>query len=520
MSLCEDTTSVSFRHRQDGNVSLKRSREEGISPVLAESRLQDSVTKFNKAYMSAESCNFKGELAKASAQKNIGVALFDFAKRDLAKLEELPLSAKQEKREIIIRSLLRNVKQITTAASKALQHMGNFQRQIPASFDVGERTQEIFRKSVWKDKLVAHFVDAMYLLSRKTDSESWEQASHRLDRMLTGIRFTIPDFQFVVAVRAFEKYLKAGTLFIEKDDIKAASRIAAHMQQVAVAVEDSSRKLHLQAAMLDSVTSEQEQFGVELCMSAEQEARILLGENDHFQAQVLALRDIDNGSRFLGDAVADSLDVEMVWTAIDMFRNAVINCREKNIELEAQAHSLIGRCYTKCLQMRVRGKNSYQQAIVLGLSMAPCVKDDTPWFKEARNAVLEFQTKMEQNDATAKDKRYEPYKEELKDVLKAIKDAATSSSSLLTHVYEKHPPKNPLHKRVTFTENEEEEDGKKVTKRQEVSVRAQLRKSLVHYHPDKNEKLDSNDPDDIRWEMIAEECYKQLSNFYNNAKGV
>lgn len=524
MALAEDKSSESFRLRQDGNASLKRSREEGIAPVLAESRLQDSVNKFNLAYNAATGGNFQGELAKASAQKNIGVAMYDFALRDMKKLEQLPSTESREKREKIVGSLLRNTKQMAIAATKALKHMCTYQRTIPTPAGRvstrGARLQEIQRSTIWMDKLVAYFVDVMYVLSKKTETESWEQSSHRLDRMLTGVRFTVPDFEFILALRTFEKYLKAGTIFVEEDDLKAASRIAANMQQIVVVANTSSQKMHLKAAMLDAVSSEQEQFGVELCMSAQQEVGVVSTENEHFQTQILALHDINKGVSLLDNSVMEALEVEMVWMAIDCFRNAVINCREKNIELEAQAHGLIGRCYTKCLKMRVRGKNSYQQAIVLGLSMAPCAKDDTPWFREAQQAVLEFQTKMEQNDNTAKEKRYEPYKEEMHDVLVGIRGAAGAASSLLTYVYDKHPPKNPQHKRVTHTETEVEKDGETVTEKEAVSLRTQLKKSLIHYHPDKNEKVNSTEAKDIKWEMITGECYKQLSKFYNDVKGV
>ena len=191
-----------------------------------------------------------------------------------------------------------------------------------------------------------------------------------------------------------------------------------------------------------------------------------------------------------------------VYDAIDLFRDAIVCARERDLKSEAVAYSRLGGVYADVLKRPQLGKQQYQRCIEIALALSPGVDHNVDWYKKAWEAVKEQQdrlTRLIEDEWTVE---REPFAEEMKPVLDEISKAADGPpKDLLLHVYETHPPKNESHTGPA----EYDED---------TNYKSLLRRALIHYHFDNNRAKYS----DTRWSMICEEISKNLSAQYEEFK--
>jgi len=110
------------------------------------------------------------------------------------------------------------------------------------------------------------------------------------------------------------------------------------------------------------------------------------------------------------------------------------------------------------------------------------------------------------HDEAIRQKEREKYIKELAAELKDLKEANTGDGfpgikCLLRHLYKTYPPKNPEHKL-----DDEELDDQKLKKA--------LLKSILHYHPDKQD----TDTHGRKWAVLCEEITKLLNGRYEMCK--
>eukprot|EP00899_Mesostigma_viride_P004900 jgi/Mesvir1/14410/Mv09796-RA.1 len=239
---------------------------------------------------------------------------------------------------------------------------------------------------------------------------------------------------------------------------------------------------------------------LEWFLASASDCRTLKEEMRYGEAGANAAAFLASGNAALASATLDSeeLVVELVWTAVDDFMEAVKATRELDTEREAIALCRLGNVFTTCLKMPAKGVGFYKRSLELGLSLSPRVLDAEAWFVEARCAVQAWQRKIEASDAAVTQAAREPYLRQLSNELEALKLAqGKGESAFLDHVYGLHPPKDARSKRVVGAD---------------ATLKSQYQKAIVHYHPDKNKGHGE------LWHVLAEEITKMLSVTYERLK--
>ena len=197
----------------------------------------------------------------------------------------------------------------------------------------------------------------------------------------------------------------------------------------------------------------------------------------------------------------ESLDYELIWSAVDWFRDSVIKTRDHDIECEAECSSELGYIYEKILRNQMAAKKLYKHAWSLAESLKPKVLTKFQWYKKLLKAMKKYQQGVVDEEA----KKYEDEKAKVLNEIKGDLDTINAKGSLdsysfLSFVYEKYPPKKEDHKLDSPLNSS--------------NIKKQLQKSITHYHPDKNSKETFGSA----WYFISDAITKQLTRYYETMK--
>ncbi|XP_046443360.1 uncharacterized protein LOC124193538 [Daphnia pulex] len=192
----------------------------------------------------------------------------------------------------------------------------------------------------------------------------------------------------------------------------------------------------------------------------------------------------------------ESIQMELVWDAVDYYVQSIVLSRDKSLESEAMAHSHLGRLY-ELLRFNDKSHDHYKLTVDLVVAMQPKNFNDHPWYKQALAGLHQFQQQQQWKEKEEKERVRAPIVEELKDVLYEMKRAsARSAESLIDFIYANHPPKNGQQKST---------DG---------NLKTQLKMALLHYHPDKQ----NMETHGLKWMVLAEEITLLLNYHYSGFK--
>ena len=197
----------------------------------------------------------------------------------------------------------------------------------------------------------------------------------------------------------------------------------------------------------------------------------------------------------------ESINIELAWDAIDMYRIAIRATKNKDIELEAEITSIIGVIYEKVLCIKERAKEYYHISLELAESMKPKLFTDKAWYKRTINAISRYQKEVVDEEEKMKEDEKQKVIEKIQNDLIKIKEKSDGCrKSFLVFIYENYPPKDPAHKLVKEKLDE--------------NLKLLFKASLIHYHPDKNigEKYG------MEWYFIADEISKHCGRIYNMLK--
>ena len=368
----------------------------------------------------------------------------------------------------------------------------------------------------WRCGVVGTVLKMASVISVPRPRESWRDAVARVERWVLNTRSLargeLPDVKIVLYTCVFDKHISGLAEGIDWGDIRVAQHHAAELSRPLIEATACLRARLIIPRTTCFVKSSDEGeselvAAISLLADAETELRIREGDARMEQARTSALAYIKAGDSILNAATNDyeSLAVELVWTAIDEFRAAATSAREVDIETDALAFSRIGRCFTNYLKLRQKGAGYYRRAIDLAVTLAPRDMTSAAWYVESVKASQEARRVIEQNDHRAQTVRESAIYAKLSAEIAALVAVAIQNDhdKLLDHVYATHPPKKEEHRRRTF----KEVDGEKIN----LSLKDQLRQSLIHYHPDRV-------VDDEEWRIMTQEIYKHLASAYETYK--
>ncbi|XP_031557582.1 uncharacterized protein LOC116294173 [Actinia tenebrosa] len=204
----------------------------------------------------------------------------------------------------------------------------------------------------------------------------------------------------------------------------------------------------------------------------------------------------------------ESLNMNLVWDAVDWYKRAAILTRELDLEQEAIALSHLGFVYNKVLKDKDKSKEYYKKCFELAESMKPRTFFTQDWYQQCVSTLQEFQKeewlKDERIDEEAREVRIVKIKKELED----LKENNTGECEILIHVYNTYPPKNSKWVKPS------EKDMAKWAKMKKKDFKKVLLKGIYDYHPD---KIDAEEHCE-KWKTLCEEITKLLTAHYDYLK--
>eukprot|EP00004_Rigifila_ramosa_P027483 TRINITY_DN8995_c0_g1_i1.p1 TRINITY_DN8995_c0_g1~~TRINITY_DN8995_c0_g1_i1.p1 ORF type:complete len:493 (-),score=119.84 TRINITY_DN8995_c0_g1_i1:13-1491(-) len=212
--------------------------------------------------------------------------------------------------------------------------------------------------------------------------------------------------------------------------------------------------------------------------------------------------------RFEGDRLknvalgqSEDLDVELILSAVDLYKSSSLVARGIDIEAEAIALSRQGFVWAKVMKNEQLAGEMYRRCLELANTLVPRNMTGRPWYREAVDFVQMQQQRKLVEEMAKDDEKKRPYREKQATEIAAIKKASEKSNvALLEHIYSIHPPK----------------DGTKLGSTAPDDLKKTLRAASISYHPDKSHNK-QNGPE---WHVLSEEIAKFVNAAYEVLKGV
>lgn len=135
----------------------------------------------------------------------------------------------------------------------------------------------------------------------------------------------------------------------------------------------------------------------------------------------IALR--EQADRMFDDYVmhSETLNMDMVWYILDMYKASEMHSRNVDLENEAIALGRQGRLFYKILNLRSKAHTYYRASFDLATSLHPKDMNNCDWFKECKIVLEECQQAKLREEEARKANDRAPYLEKMKDVLDALK---------------------------------------------------------------------------------------------------
>eukprot|EP01103_Thecamoeba_quadrilineata_P017552 TRINITY_DN628_c0_g1_i4.p1 TRINITY_DN628_c0_g1~~TRINITY_DN628_c0_g1_i4.p1 ORF type:complete len:348 (+),score=66.10 TRINITY_DN628_c0_g1_i4:1449-2492(+) len=176
-------------------------------------------------------------------------------------------------------------------------------------------------------------------------------------------------------------------------------------------------------------------------------------------------------------AINDEFNTEVMWSLVDLYKSAILDCRNKDTETEAICCSRIGRIFTKVFKIDEKAHAYYKISLELALSLAPKSFENVDWFQEVKAFLQDYQTRKTRTQDEEVEKQNEQFQVELKDVIEELeREKEKGLKEFLIVIHEKYHPNADADWKY-----EEGTDLKKLTL-----------KAIVLYHPDKQKAVTDN----------------------------
>ena len=193
----------------------------------------------------------------------------------------------------------------------------------------------------------------------------------------------------------------------------------------------------------------------------------------------------------------ESLDMELVYYAIDTYKQSILFARDRDLECEAISLSKIGFVHYKVLKDNQRAGVYYAKCLEIAHSMRPRDMSNKNWYKQAFEGLRKIQVKQAQADDAEHEADKRSFYTSHSDILQEILNAFNKSVyDLLKHIYAKHSPKEDFILPELTSSN----------------IQSYVKKAIVHYHPDKQSSKGEN------WKFLCEEIVKYLTSKYEVLK--
>ncbi|KAL3832489.1 hypothetical protein ACJMK2_024129 [Sinanodonta woodiana] len=218
-------------------------------------------------------------------------------------------------------------------------------------------------------------------------------------------------------------------------------------------------------------------------------------------------------SRATGDKMFETimmdeelLNMDMVWEVIDWYKDSILQARDLDIKLEAISLSRLGTVYNRVLKIGFKAKEYLKKSIELAQTLRPMDVTSEDWYLSCTQILEKYQQESLMQEQEEERKKKESVLKELALELNLLKAREGDTyDTFLTWLYDKFPPKNPMHK-LELTKKAEESD-------LQVKYRC-LQKAVIHYHPDRVNEATFG----LKCKVLYEEITKCLTKRYEEVK--
>lgn len=105
---------------------------------------------------------------------------------------------------------------------------------------------------------------------------------------------------------------------------------------------------------------------------------------------------------------------EIMWDILDMYKAAALQCREKDLEIEAVAISRQARLFDRVFKLRNKAKEYYKQAMNLAQTLFPQDLINATWFHETKRMLAKYQQMDLAEEEKKKESERAPYLKKMK----------------------------------------------------------------------------------------------------------
>jgi hypothetical protein len=234
---------------------------------------------------------------------------------------------------------------------------------------------------------------------------------------------TQPHVRIIVALALLDRTNKKAALAIADGDFKRGAEIMAE-----------------RVALVNSVV----ELGMEPQCAVFKDA--ISGMKDSLRntsSLAVIKKQLQKGKQLREESVADEIDMDKVFEALDAFRTGVIEChyRKLHLDIEAELLSEIGYIWSHILKVREAAHSAYHASVMCALSCFPHEFTGHVWFKRAMDAVEAHHKKKSLEAQSEKNAVDEPILKELEPEFAALKAHNTSIDAILKYVTKTYPGK-------------------------------------------------------------------------------
>lgn len=235
-------------------------------------------------------------------------------------------------------------------------------------------------------------------------------------------------------------------------------------------------------------------------------------DNKSFQAQQKAINqqlrlceihmEIKRGETNLKDALeeAEELDVDMVYMALDNYKQAGTMAIDVDQELEAICCANLGKIYYKILKNTSKARSHLYDAVRVANTLWPKNFEEMAWFRKAKQHLQEIRDKDDKEEAAKKSKEDAKHYDLIRKDLDAAKEARKASEEdFFKYLKDKYFPKDEV--------VEISEENLKTGNRKRLIL-----KILSRIHPDHHQSKARHEI------LLHEELTKMLNAVYENYK--
>ncbi|XP_046380640.2 uncharacterized protein LOC124151971 [Haliotis rufescens] len=438
-------TSPSVEWRQKGN-DVYKTVTDGLSPVIQKERLNSALNYYQRALNAAATPN-----ERSSAAKNLAKACWKMAP---------VVKARDEKPEIIRFYFKEALKYFRDARS--------------ASKD---------QKLSWLEDLLTSAIMCWTEFLGYMDNADIET---RIRELHVAVDYVIDDVTRAEAyLEIAGHYFHAGISALQEREYKKSLSL---LKDCCFPLNEAKRLGTSSSGVLEGVEHLERDFFVQMCITESIKARV-------------------TGDELLSCVIRDEevLNIDMVWEITDWYRTAIMLTRESDLEMEAIAHSRLGRVYDQVLMMKDKAKENFNRCLHLANLMVPRTFHSEDWLIYAKSALRRYQQQTVREEEIAKQEERAKVNDEIKDDLTKINSTFEKSTKMefLEFLYKTYPPTNSTYKKEALPDNPDIKGVNKV-----------YCKAVTHYHPDKVDV----EKHGLKWKVLSGEITKLLTMSYEDMK--